>query len=89
MQSDTRIQHSPSAAFSMVADEGILIHLQSGVYYSLNDVGTAFWNLMDGQRTIGQCAEAIAAEYNAPPEQILSDLIELASELAAEDLAIS
>ena len=87
MQADTRVQHSPNATFQIVADEAILIHLNTGVYYSLNDVGTSFWNLMDGQRTIGECAEAIAAEYNAPREVVLADLLELADELAAEDLA--
>ena len=87
MEDTTKIQHSPNATFQIVADEAILIHLNSGVYYSLNDVGTSFWNLMDGQRTIGECADAIAAEYNAPRDVILSDLLELANELAAEDLA--
>jgi hypothetical protein len=87
LEADTRIQHSPNATFQIVADEAILIHLNSGVYYSLNDVGTSFWNLMDGQRTIAECAGAIAAEYGAPREVVLSDLIELANDLAAEDLA--
>jgi hypothetical protein len=85
----TKIQHSPNATFQIVADEAILIHLNTGVYYSLNDVGTSFWNLMDGQRNIGECAAVIATEYGAPREVVLSDLLELASELAAEDLAIA
>ena len=88
MEADTRVQHSPNATFQIVADEAILIHLNTGVYYSLNEVGTSFWNMLDGQRTIGECADAIAAEYDAPRDVILSDLIELANELAAEDLAI-
>jgi Coenzyme PQQ synthesis protein D (PqqD) len=88
LQSNSRIQHSPNATFQVVAGEAILIHLQTGVYYSLNDVGTTFWNMMDGQRTIDQCADAIAAEYNAPREVVLGDLSELADELAAEGLVI-
>ena len=87
MDANARMQHSANATFQIVADEAILIHLNSGVYYSLNDVGTSFWNLMDGQRTIADCAEAIAAEYSAPRDVVLSDLLELAGELAAEDLA--
>jgi Coenzyme PQQ synthesis protein D (PqqD) len=86
LDADTRLQHSPNATFQVVAEEAILIHLHTGVYYSLNDVGTSFWNLMDGQHTVGQCAEAIAVEYNAPPEVVLSDLIELAEDLKKEDL---
>ena len=87
MEAETRLQRSPDATFQVVADEAILIHLQTGVYYSLNDVGTTFWNLLDGQRTIGDCADQIAAEYNAPRDEVLRDLIELADGLTAEGLA--
>ena len=86
MEPSTRLQRSPNATFQIVADEAILIHLQSGVYYSLNEVGTAFWQLLDGQRTLDECAGQIAAEYDAPREVIMADLVELAGELAAEGL---
>lgn len=88
MDASTRLQRSPNATFQIVADEAILIHLQTGVYYSLNEVGTAFWNLLDGQRTLDDCAAQIAAEYNAPREVVLGDLTELADELKAEGLAV-
>ena len=87
MDAQTKLQHSPNATFQVVADEAIVIHLQTGVYYSLNEVGTAFWNILDGQLTIGECASRIAAEYSAPPEMVLADLLELSGELAAEGLA--
>ena len=89
MEGTTRLSHSVNATYQNVADEAILIHLQSGVYYSLNEVGTVFWNLMDGTRTIADCADNIAAEYAAPREEVLQDLLDLADELAAEDLVVA
>ena len=88
MDPTTRLQRSPNATFQIVADEAILIHLHTGVYYSLNEVGTAFWELLDGQRTLHDCAAHIAGEYNAPAEVILADLDELAGDLAKEGLVI-
>ena len=87
MDAQTKLQHSANATFQVVADEAIVIHLRTGVYYSLNEVGTAFWNMLDGQLTIEECANRIAAEYNAPPEVVLADLLELSGELSAEGLA--
>ncbi len=87
MDAQTKLQHSANATFQVVADEAIVIHLQTGVYYSLNEVGTAFWNMLDGQLTIGECADRIAAEYNAPTEVVLADLLEISGELTAEGLA--
>jgi hypothetical protein len=80
------LRRSPNATFQVVADEAILIHLHTGAYYSLNDVGTSFWQLLDGERSLADCAGQIAAEYNAPQEVVLSDLVELAEDLAAEGL---
>jgi hypothetical protein len=87
MDSSTRLRHSADATYQLVADEAILIHLKTGVYYSLNEVGTVFWNLLDGARTIADCAAAIAAEYTAPPDVIAADLLEISADLVKEGLA--
>ena len=82
----TRLRHSANATFQAVVEETILIHLQTGAYYSLNEVGTAFWNMLDGARTIADCAAAIAAEYNAPLEVVTADLLEISADLVNEGL---
>jgi hypothetical protein len=87
VNADTRLSHTAEATFQEVAGEAILIHLNTGVYYSLNEVGTSFWNLLDGQRSIAACADLIAAEYDAPREVILADLLELSADLVKEGLA--
>jgi hypothetical protein len=85
----TRLRHAPDATYQVVAGEAILIHLQTGTYYSLNEVGTSFWSLLDGQRSLGDCADEIAREYSAPHDVVVGDLIELAGELVKEGLAIA
>jgi len=85
MDTSIRLRHSPNATFQ--ADVAILIHAQTSVYYSLNEVGTVFWNMLDGTRTIADCATAIAAEYAAPPEVIAADLLEISADLMKEGLA--
>ena len=81
-------QHHPEATHQTVEDEAILINLTTGAYYSLNDTGTMFWELLDGQRTIADCAEMIAAEYDAPAEMVEADLLELATEFEQEGLIV-
>ena len=87
MDGQSRLRHSPNATYQVVADEAILIHLKTGVYYSLNEVGTSFWQLMDGIRSIQDCASTLAQEYAAPVDVIESDLAEVATDLVREGLA--
>ena len=87
LDSTTRLRRSPNATYQTVADEAILIHMQTGTYYSLNEVGTVFWDVLDGTKSIADCAVMIAAEYDAPSEMIEGDLIEVAQDLVREGLA--
>jgi hypothetical protein len=86
LEPNTRLRRSPNATFEVVADEAILIHLQTGSYYSLNDVGTSFWNMLDGRLSLQDCANQIATQYAAPSDVILADLVELAEDLMSEGL---
>ena len=41
---------------------------------------------LDGARSIGGAAEVLARDYDVPIETLVSDLIEVASELVSESL---
>ena len=88
MEAITKLQRSPQATHQTVGEEAILINLNTGEYFSLNDTGTMFWELIDGQRTIADCARLIAKAYEVEPEVVEDDLIELATELHNEGLII-
>ncbi len=86
MQATDKPKHSPAAAYEVVDEAAIIINTQTGSYYSLNDTGTMFWQLIDGERTIAECARLIAVEYEVEAGVVESDIIELASEFKAEGL---
>jgi hypothetical protein len=93
MQLRDTLNHSPAAAYQTVgeagSEEAIIINTNTGEYYSLNDTGTRFWELLDGQRSIAECARVIAAEYDAPLREVEADLLELATEFKKEGLIVA
>jgi hypothetical protein len=88
MQVTDILNRSSDANYEKVGDEAILINLSTGAYYSLNDTGTMFWELLDGQRTIADCAREIAREYEVEASLVEDDLVELAAEFKQEGLVI-
>lgn len=85
------MQRSIDASYQVVAGEAIVIHLKTGVYYSLNEVGTAFWDLMDGSLSIADCAQRILdllVDDKPPLDVIVADLSEIAEKLVSEKLAV-
>ncbi|MBZ5570091.1 MAG: PqqD family protein [Acidobacteriia bacterium] len=42
----------------------VILHLDSGLYYGLNEVGTTLWRLLQQPRRIDDLCDAIVAEYD-------------------------
>jgi len=78
----TRFRRADNVTFEVVADEAILIDMDTGTYFSLNEVGTLFWQKLDGHTSIAAHARAIAAHYNQKTAEFISELRQLAIEEA-------
>ena len=66
--------------------EAIILDLKTGVYYSLNEVGTAVWEKLKDCATTSELEADITAGYDIPVETAQSDIEELLNDLAAEGL---
>jgi hypothetical protein len=86
MNQNTILKKSDKATFQIVADEAILIHMDSGTYFSLNKVGTELWGMLDGQAELAEHAVTIAQKYNVDTDMVITDFTELGERLLAEDL---
>lgn len=64
----------------------VLLNLDGGQYYALDEIGARAWELCDGQRSLAEVAMVISGEYDALPDAISMDLVELFDELARENL---
>jgi hypothetical protein len=49
--------------------------------YTLNPTAKAVWNMLDGQRTLGQVAVALIEEFDAEQAEIEADVLGFASEM--------
>ncbi len=71
-----------------VEQQAVLLDIESGEYFSLNDVGKRVWDLCDGTRTVAQVADTICSEYDVPPETALDDTGVLLEHLAGAGLVV-
>jgi len=66
--------------------ETMLLDLDGGTYFALNEVGARIWELCDGSRTAADIAGVLAVEYEAGIDMITEDVLTLLTELQAEEL---
>lgn len=77
-----RFTKDPNIVFRDIEGETILVpirrrtaNLQS--IFTLNETAALIWDLIDGQRTVGQILSAIVEEYDIGTADAQADLLEL------------
>jgi hypothetical protein len=78
MDAKTILRRADNVTFEIVADEAILIDMNSGTYFSLNAVGTIFWEEVDGQKSLSKIAREVTDFFNNKARQFGVELSELA-----------
>jgi len=77
---------SPSVVFRQMDDGAVLLDLQSGVYFGLDEVGTRVWTLLMEQKTPDAVCEAMLAEFDVEPGVVADDVRRLVAELQQNGL---
>ena len=78
---------APDVMFSHLNDEAVQLDLKSGPYFGLNEVGARTWQLILEHGRLSRVLEALLEEYAGARDAIERDLMELATELVARQLA--
>ncbi|MFA6449417.1 MAG: PqqD family protein [bacterium] len=71
-----------------IEGETVLLDLKSGVYYSLNEVGSEIWRLLADKATEEELVDAITAKYEVAKDEAARDVSELIKDLSGEGLII-
>ena len=66
----------------------VLLDLDGGQYYSLDEVSARVWELCDGEHGVEGIVETISAEYDAPAETIYEDVLAFLEEMLDEKLLV-
>jgi hypothetical protein len=88
MNQDTILKRAKNVTFEVIAGEAILIDMSTGTYFSLDEVGTVFWQMLDGARTLADLADHIAGTYNEKAERYVAELRKLRQTAVAEGTPI-
>lgn len=72
---------SQDAVFRDLDGEAVILDLNAGTYFGLNEVGTRIWRLLAENGNLRAVFDALRAEYDATPDTLERDLLALVSRL--------
>lgn len=77
---------SPAVVFRQLEDGAVLLDLESGVYFGLDEVGTRVWTLLLERGTPAAVCDAMLGEFEVEPEVLAGDVLRLVGELQQNGL---
>ena len=78
----------PRVISELMDGELVLVHFESGCYYSITGVGADVCQLLSAGYTIGQVIDRLATHYRQPQPRVASDMRSYVDQLAEERLMV-
>ena len=75
------LARSGAAVFTELDDQVVMLDTEGGKYYELDPVGSRIWVLLEGEPSIAELRDALAAEFEVDAETCLNDLAEFLENL--------
>lgn len=82
----TSVRVAPGQLSAPVGDEVVVLEIDAGVYYGMNEVAARVWKLVQEPRSVAQIRDVILDEFEVDRETATRDVIRLIEEMAARGL---
>ena len=84
----SRVKRNENVAFRRLAEGegGVLLHLETGQYHGINEVGCLIWEQLDEQRTVDEVAAAVGEGLEDPPDDLVDEVVAFLESLEERDL---
>jgi hypothetical protein len=83
---DALIEIEENVLFRELSGEAVLLNVETGNYFGLDQVGTRAWTLIREHKALSKVVGLMEAEYDVSRDVLGSDLVALAKELSAHGL---
>jgi hypothetical protein len=84
--SETVVCHSDAFVTATVDDALVMMSLEKGAYYGLDEIGSQIWTQLAEPTRVAALCETLAARYEAPRAQIEADVTAFLQELLDEGM---
>jgi hypothetical protein len=82
----TRISRNPSILVAEVDAEIVMMGIQQGQYFGLDNIGSDIWKRIDPPCLFADLVDALTRDYNAERATIAADVSQLLRKMAAHNV---
>lgn len=80
--------NNPTIIHEIIEGEAVIINMEMGHYYSIDQTGAGIWELVDKRASSDEIIESITQCYAGDPKTIQSSVLDFLAELQREKLIV-
>ena len=82
----SQLTHREGVLVQEAHGQTVLLRMEDGAYFTLEEVGAEVWKLCDGERDFDQVVAAVTEIFDAPEHVIRADVKAFVDEMVSERL---
>ena len=82
----SQLKHRGGVLVQEAHGQTVLLRMEDGAYFTLEEVGAEVWKLCDGSRDFEQVVVAVTEIFDAPADVIRKDVKAFVDEMVSERL---
>jgi len=88
ISTESKVRRSPRAIYRKMGEEsgGVILHLDSAAYHSVNATGSLIWDLLESERTFEDLVAEVRRRQPDSPQDLEADVADFIGELRERDL---
>lgn len=83
---DTTIKRSETIVSSELTDETVMMNVEKGSYYGLDDIETKLWQIIETSTSVSALCDSLLPNYDVSREQGETDVLTFLNELHTEGI---
>ena len=83
---DTTIKRADTIVSSELIDETVMMSVEKGTYYGLDDIETKLWQIIETPMSVSALCDSLLSNYDVSREQGETDVLTFLNELHAEGI---
>lgn len=83
---ETVISRSDSVITAEMGEETVMMGMEQGKYYGLDDIGSRIWELLEEPRTLSALCETLRDEFEVEETSCREDVLDFLQHMQEEDL---
>lgn len=83
---ETIVSRNPDIIHTEMDDEIVMINLDRGEYYGLDNIGSEIWEMLEGEISVMHLCEVLGKKYRVGSEQCLKDILPFLKEMVENEV---